>query len=1132
MKKFFLPLGILSLLFVSVSLQSQTSGRVGIGTSAPKTKLDVAGAISTSEQSAAAANGLVINPNVSLFRITNVGGVQTNSITASSPAEGQLLIIINEDDNDAAFAGSTVKANGGSNSYVYSNNVWRMTGTSQTNSGPAGATGPTGATGSKGDTGPQGTQGNTGPQGATGDTGPQGPTGAKGDTGDTGPQGAQGNAGPQGATGAKGDTGPQGSAGPTGPTGLLQNGTAAGQTPRWNGSSWVIDNNIFNNGGNVGIGTGAAPATAKLEVNGSSTFKAINQGATTTERFYPNVIADKVDNLVDGAWIINSPIPRASNIMFKIRVHGYGYGNSDVIDFTISGYAYSGANGSVDNAAGAVINYKMSDVGTDSWNKRIGVNSSGNIAIAFGDHNSTNTYFYRLSVDAWITRSFADFTSGWSIDRNTTAGFNWNDIKGPLTSTLKNSVHILPGGNIRLQNYSGGTLQVDGSGNVGVGTGSNVFTAGNGLSWSGNTLNSVWTASGNDISNNNSGNVGIGAAAGTVKLRVTGDVEATGQIRATGWITGTGTGQGSEIGVSGGQSYFFGYNRSTSAYTPVRVVGSTIDLRHSDLSSDLFISTDGNVGIGTATPGAYRLNVQAGGGNAIIQSSSDAPLELRGTDSWSGIKFSDVNATDYLWYRGENSTFTIGGGGSNVAGKKLHIDGGATIGANYDATATPTNGLAVEGTVRIQGGAPAAGRVLTATDASGNATWQPINGGEKITGNVTAGTWYRIASNDGNRANAEFTLRDYISSGGHSTLNFRVGTSYNEAAGVSFTLLNHSKYGSVTFKKVRVLQNTADIYQPQYLEVLVDRTGTVDFSVTDNQQANGWAPIAWTAGSIPGNYVAREYEVDNIFTVGNADDVLTVTRGGSVGIGTTDPQTKLHVYGPAGNSTLALQTPDGYVAIGPQNTSYAHFYTDRPRYYFDKRLIIGEGIVSSYSGDLNLQTNETTRISVSNSTGNVGIGVSNAGARLEVAGQVKITGGAPAAGKFLMSDANGLATWEYASNPWEYMGTNIRQTCNSGNADLNYEWGVTYNNAGNILRVTCNRWNVGFRVCSYPPYPTGDTEPFTWGGVCWIWDTSSSLDDACSIARHLYYFQDVYGKNYMNSGNGCDAMPGVYRRKL
>jgi hypothetical protein len=46
------------------------------------------------------------------------------------------------------------------------------------------------------------------------------------------------------------------------------------------------------------------------------------------------------------------------------------------------------------------------------------------------------------------------------------------------------------------------------------------------------------------------------------------------------------------------------------------------------------------------------------------------------------------------------------------------------------------------------------------------------------------------------------------------------------------------------------------------------------------------------------------------------------------------------------------------------------------------------------------------------SGGNIGIGTTNSTAKLEVAGQIKITGGTPGAGKVLTSDATGLATWQ------------------------------------------------------------------------------------------------------------------------
>ena len=49
------------------------------------------------------------------------------------------------------------------------------------------------------------------------------------------------------------------------------------------------------------------------------------------------------------------------------------------------------------------------------------------------------------------------------------------------------------------------------------------------------------------------------------------------------------------------------------------------------------------------------------------------------------------------------------------------------------------------------------------------------------------------------------------------------------------------------------------------------------------------------------------------------------------------------------------------------------------------------------------------------SGGNVGIGTASPSASLELAGQIKITGGSPGAGKFLTSDASGLASWTTAA---------------------------------------------------------------------------------------------------------------------
>lgn len=172
--------------------------------------------------------------------------------------------------------------------------------------GPQGETGATGAVGQQGATGNDGATGAQGSQGATGATGAQGSQGATGNDGATGAQGPQGATGatgaqgPQGATGNAGATGAQGSQGVTGATGLLTSGTATGQTPYWNGSAWVINNHLYNDGSNVGIGS--IVPTAKLDVDGLVRIRggAPGAGKVLTSDASGNATWQNVPNEING----------------------------------------------------------------------------------------------------------------------------------------------------------------------------------------------------------------------------------------------------------------------------------------------------------------------------------------------------------------------------------------------------------------------------------------------------------------------------------------------------------------------------------------------------------------------------------------------------------------------------------------------------------------------------------------------------------------------------------------------------------------------------------------------------------------------------------------------------------------
>lgn len=148
--------------------------------------------------------------------------------------------------------------------------------------GLTGAEGIQGLKGDKGDAGITGAQGIQGLKGDKGDTGIQGIQGVKGDTGLTGVQGIQGN---QGIKGDKGDTGVTGPQGIQGPIGLLSSGSSSGNTTYWNGTYWVVNSsNLYNNGGDIGMGT--TTPSEKLHVVGnvmlSGSIKAQDSGQDIT----------------------------------------------------------------------------------------------------------------------------------------------------------------------------------------------------------------------------------------------------------------------------------------------------------------------------------------------------------------------------------------------------------------------------------------------------------------------------------------------------------------------------------------------------------------------------------------------------------------------------------------------------------------------------------------------------------------------------------------------------------------------------------------------------------------------------------------------------------------------------------
>ena len=204
---------------------------------------------------------------------------------------------------------------------------------------------------------------------------------------------------------------------------------------------------------------------------------------------------------------------------------------------------------------------------------------------------------------------------------------------------------------------------------------------------------------------------------------------------------------------------------------------------------------------------------------------------------------------------------------------------------------------------------------------------------------------------------------------------------------------------------------------------------TIDFYV-DGVPSAGNVPtrISFVTGSNSGNRTER-LKIGSTGNVAfNNTQMYLNNATGNVGIGTNTPTAQLHLGNIVTNRKLVLfdiaNDNDQFYGFGV-NSGVLRYQVDAP-----------SASHVFYAGAPAVGSNELMRIQ---GTGNVGIGTSTPSAKLEVAGQIKITGGTPGLGKVLTSDIGGLATWENlpvgGSSQWTTSGNDISNN-NSGNVGI------------------------------------------------------------------------------------------------
>lgn len=254
----------------------------------------------------------------------------------------------------------------------------------------------------------------------------------------------------------------------------------------------------------------------------------------------------------------------------------------------------------------------------------------------------------------------------------------------------------------------------------------------------------------------------------------------------------------------------------------------------------------------------------------------------------------------------------------------------------------------------------------------------------------------------------------------------------NQSTGLRFTVRDSSAAGTIVYRETATATTnqfglfTAAIGSgtpvtgtfaginwaagTKYLQVEIDPAGGSNYTDMGTSQLLS-VPYALQAQSSADNQWAQ-----------SGTDVYNINSG-NVGIGTTSPSAKLQVAGNAkiadantnsSNSQVVIESNSNYGAstysalefqsnaqssgVGPSGRIYSHYVNNN---------------YSSATTTFQTVAAGPAWVDVMSLTGGkVGIGTTTPSAKLEVAGNVKIADGTEGAGKVLVSDANGTASWQ------------------------------------------------------------------------------------------------------------------------
>jgi len=716
------------------------------------------------------------------------------------------------------------------------------------------------------------------------------------------------------------------------------------------------------NGGNVGIGV--TNPTATLDVRGDSIRDTSRSATKVLGVTFPNGVANqKVDIYMTG-------IQQFWGTLDVIIEDGYSNQNASggltkrfYLGLNPAAAIYSNENRYTDEGGATADNYAISDLRWDAVNSRYYITIVHRVSTG----NAPIIYLKAMSNDVSLIDSFLTFTTGSVYTTDATAYgrpyITFNNNVGVGTAYPKSQLHI--GGNTTSQ-LSLGTVDYGGNSNQALaglqvaetaGTGGVLYLQTN--PWNNSSGVGVYNPQ-TRVTINEFGNVGIGTT------NPLGALDVFGAVGSNAWQYFRTNSNGSNPSTSYNNGLAFSWNKTGGDGESNIVFGTGLgatprleigEWNGAAYVADMVVKAGGNVGIGTTNPGE-KLSVINSGSYASVLVGNGTNNSYFGFANVAGNYNTNASANDAI-VRGYNGVSIAGGQGS--AGMRLDSSGSLGIG-----TTAPGYKLDVVGAIRTSD-------TLHANSILSDA----------LSPTYSALTLMGWAWPVGNKA-LIFTTHNDAGAGGFEKMVIMNGTTGN-----IYMQHNGGNVGIGTTNPLDKL-DVAGIFR------LSNSTTQANYFTTLNSNYDSSHPFAL---KVENNVGGTAVEVLGVYSPGGGgqNNLILAPTTGNVGIGTTAPGAKLEVASATDGEGLKLHytgTTGG--GVGPRLTLNSNTNNGTSQIYAAIKSYMQSGNDVNFGGDLNFYVADsgnagtlTQRMTILTG-GNVGIGITNPGAKLESYGAANV----------------------------------------------------------------------------------------------------------------------------------------------